>query len=235
MILAERINKNFGDFQALEDISFDIAPREFFGCFGPNGAGKTTLLKILTGQLTSDSGSALVQGLDVNADPMAVKREIGIVPEFESPPSFLTAQEYLHFVCHVRRVEEIEKKVKYWMGFFDLFERKNTLCRDLSKGTRQKLMIAAAVIHEPTLLFLDEPFINLDPIYQKKVQDYLKKYIRNGGTIFMCTHLLEMAEKLCTRMAIMDHGRFVGLGDIKSLRKKKGEGLNEIFMRLVKN
>jgi ABC-2 type transport system ATP-binding protein len=135
----------------------------------------------------------------------------------------------------VRKIDDIDNKVKHWMGFFDLFDRKNTLCRDLSKGTRQKLMIAAAAIHEPTLLFLDEPFINLDPIYQKKVQDYLLSYIKNGGTIFMCTHLLEIAEKLCTRMAIIDHGRMVGLGDIKSLRKKKGEGLNEIFMRLVKN
>jgi ABC-2 type transport system ATP-binding protein len=235
VILAQGVNKHFGDFQALDDISFEIKPREFFGCFGPNGAGKTTLLKILTGQLDKGSGNVVVQDLDVSSDPMGVKRAIGIVPEFESPPSFLTAQEYLHFVGHVRQVADIEKKVAHWMGFFDLFERKNTLCRDLSKGTRQKLMIAAAAIHEPTLLFLDEPFINLDPIYQKKVQDYLLGYIKNGGTIFMCTHLLEIAEKLCTRMAIIDHGKIVGQGDINSLRKKKGEGLNEIFMRLVKS
>ncbi|UCH90277.1 MAG: ABC transporter ATP-binding protein [Thermoplasmata archaeon] len=229
------LDKYFGDFQALADINIAIQPREFYGCFGPNGAGKTTLLKILTGQLDYNGGKVNVSGLAVKNSPLEVKRRIGIVPEFESPPSFLTAQEYLYFVGHVREVNDIETKVKNWMDFFDLWERGDVLCRDLSKGTRQKLMIAAAVIHQPKLLFLDEPFINLDPIYQKKVQKYLLDYIKSGGTIFMCTHLLEIAEKLCTRIAILDHGRIVGEGDINSLRKKPKEDLSDIFMRLVQS
>jgi ABC-2 type transport system ATP-binding protein len=235
VISAKKINKTFGDFRALSDISMTIKPREFFGCFGPNGAGKTTLLKILTGQLGFDSGDVSVQHTLVKSSPMEVKRRIGIVPEFESPPSYLTSQEYLYFVGHVREVKNVDKRVKHWMDFFDLWERSNTLCRDLSKGTRQKLMIAAAALHEPTLLFLDEPFINLDPIYQKKVQDFLISYIKNGGTIFMCTHLLEIAEKLCTRISILDHGKVVGEGNIKSLQSTPDENLSDIFMRLVKN
>ena len=235
VISARSVSKHFGDFQALDDVSIKIKPGEFFGCFGPNGAGKTTLLKILTGQIDFNKGEVTVQGIDVRSDPMEVKRRIGIVPEFESPPSFLTAQEYLYFVGHVRELDDIDSRVKHWMEFFDLWDRSNTLCRDLSKGTRQKLMIAAAAMHEPGLLFLDEPFINLDPIYQKKIQDFLKGYISGGGTIFMCTHLLEIAQKLCTRIAIIDRGRIVGLGDIASLRKTPDEDLNDIFMRLVKS
>lgn len=235
VISAENIEKHFGDFQALDNINLKIQSGEFFGCFGPNGAGKTTLLKILTGQLEFKNGSAVVQGVDVKNSPIEVKRKIGIVPEFESPPSFLTSMEYLHFVGHVRNIRDIDKKVKHWMDFFDLWERSKTLCRDLSKGTRQKLMISAAVLHKPKLLFLDEPFINLDPIYQRKVRDFLLDYIKNGGTIFMCTHLLEIAEKLCSRVAIIDHGRLVGLGDLKSLRKKPDEDLSDIFLRLVKS
>jgi ABC-2 type transport system ATP-binding protein len=235
VITSEHVEKYFGDFQALKDINLKIKSGEFFGCFGPNGAGKTTLLKILTGQINFNKGDVRVQDLDVKKYPMEVKNRIGIVPEFESPPSFLTSVEYLHFVGHVRGIKNIEKKVKNWMDFLDLWERSETLCRDLSKGTRQKLMIAAAALHKPKILFLDEPFINLDPIYQKKVQNYLLDYIKNGGTIFMCTHLLEMAEKLCTRVAIMDHGKIVGKGDIKSLKKSPKEDLSDAFLRLVKS
>jgi ABC-2 type transport system ATP-binding protein len=235
VITATSVNKFFGDFQAVNSIDLDIKNGEFFGCFGPNGAGKTTLLKILTGQLDFNNGNVKVMDTDVKASPLEVKSKIGIVPEFESPPSFLTAQEYLYFIGHVRNIKDIDKRVKHWMEFLDLWERSNTLCRDLSKGTRQKLMIAAAAIHEPKLLFLDEPFINLDPIYQKKIQDFLKGYIKNGGTIFMCTHLLEIAEKLCTCIAIMDHGKIVGMGNIESLKQEPEEDLNAIFMRLVKS
>ena len=173
VVEVDSTTKKYGSFTALDNISFKVEQGDFFGCFGPNGAGKSTLLKIMTGQIQATSGRCSVMGLDPSMSPIEVKKAIGIVPEVESPPSYLTASEFLQFVCSIRKVDEPEKRIDQWMDFFDLSESKGTLCRDLSKGMRQKVMLSAAFIHEPKLLFLDEPFINLDPIYQRKLKDYL--------------------------------------------------------------
>jgi ABC-2 type transport system ATP-binding protein len=233
IIEAKGIFKNFGDLLALKNVDLSIESGEFFGCFGPNGAGKTTLLKILSGQLESSNGSARILDIDALAKPIEVKKVIGIVPEVESPPSYLTGREYLHFVGRVRKVEDLNNKIDYWLDFFELREKEDVICRDLSKGMRQKLMIASALIHKPNLLFLDEPFINLDPLYQKKVKDYLINYTKNGGTIFMCTHILEIAEKICTRVAIINEGQILAKGRIDELKKQPSEDLEKIFLRLV--
>jgi ABC-2 type transport system ATP-binding protein len=235
IIKISNLTKNFGDVFALRNITLSIQTGEFFGCFGPNGAGKTTLLKILTGQLEQTSGLARVWNIEVNKEPIKIKSMIGIVPEFESPPSFLTPEEYLFFVCQLRNVKQHEKKIKFWMKFFELDENSNKICKDLSKGGRQKVMLASAFIHNPTLLFLDEPFINLDPLYQKKVKDYLNGLLSKKVTIFMCTHLLEIAEKLCNRIAILNKGKIIACDSIENLRIKPRETLDQIFLRLVKN
>ena len=235
IIKATNLSKAFGSFYALRGVDLNIPRGEFFGCFGPNAAVKTTLLKILTGQLEPTSGDATVWGLDVRTDPIAIKTKIGIVPEFETPPSFLTPEEYLFFVCEIRGITKSEPKIKHWLKFFELQGHNNTICKDLSKGMRQKVMLASAFIHEPKLLFLDEPFINLDPIYQKKIKDYLRKLLKKNVTIFMCTHLLEMAEKLCNRIAIVNKGRIIACDSIENLKVKPGEDLGKIFFRLVKS
>jgi ABC-2 type transport system ATP-binding protein len=233
IIEAKDISKAYGDFYALKGVDIKIESGEFFGCFGPNGAGKTTLLRILSGQLESTKGSAIVLGIDAKDKPIEIKKVIGIVPEVESPPSYLTGREYLHFVGRVRKVEDLENKIDHWLDFFDLREKEDVICRDLSKGMRQKLMLASAFIHEPKLLFLDEPFINLDPLYQRKAKDYLINYTKNGGTIFMCTHILEIAEKICTRVAIINKGRILAKGKIDDLKSQESEDLENIFLRLV--
>ena len=227
------LEKWYGKFQALKNINLEIWENEFFGLFGPNGAGKTTLLKILTGQIEPTYGSAMVSGIDAVSYPIEVKKRIGIVPESESPPSFLTAEEYLYFVGRIREVEDLDERVEYWLDYFDFGGKENVLCKDMSKGMRQKMMLASAFIHNPELLFLDEPFINLDPIYQKRVKEYLQWYMQNGGTVFMCTHILEIAEKLCSRVAILNKGNIIALGTIDELRENDGENLEEIFMRLI--
>jgi ABC-2 type transport system ATP-binding protein len=232
VIVAKGIKKTFGDFVALKDVDLTIVKGEFFGCFGPNGAGKTTLLKALSGQTIPTRGIARVFDINVRTDPITVKRLIGIVPEVESPPSYLTGREYLYFVGKMRGVSDLEEKIEHWLDFFELNGHDNTICKDLSKGMRQKLMLASAFIHEPKLVFLDEPFINLDPVYQRKVREYLLKYIDNGGTIFMCTHILEIAEKICTRIAIIDKGSILVKGTIDEM-KENDEDLEQIFMRLV--
>jgi ABC-2 type transport system ATP-binding protein len=218
--------------KALDSVNISVDEGDFFGFFGPNGAGKTTLIRIFTGQLEPTSGSVNVLGVDVVKDPLGVKRLIGIVPEVESPPTYLTAYEYLYFVGKIRGLEGLEGRIDKWLSFFDLEEKKGTICKDMSKGMRQKLMLASAFIHEPKLLFLDEPFINLDPIYQRLLREYLEDYIAKGGTVFMASHILEISERLCNKLAIVNLGRVVAQGRINDLIRE-GENLEKLFLRSV--
>src|SRR2546425_5788560 len=176
------------------------------------------MLRILTGQLRPTSGEAHVLSVDVVQEPLQVKSLVGIVPEVESPPSYLTAHEYLYFVGRVRKLDGLEERIAHWFEFFDLDEGGTTLCKDLSKGTRQKLMLAAAFIHEPALAFLDEPFINLDPLYQRKLKDFLAQYVAGGGTAFMASPLLEIAGKLCDRVAVIQNGSIIATGPVDQNR-----------------
>jgi ABC-2 type transport system ATP-binding protein len=230
VIEVNQINKSFGETNVLRDISFTVEKGDFFGLFGPNGAGKTTLLRIITGQLAPDGGEAITAGVSHN-DPMGVKRFVGIVPEAETPPTFLTARETLELTCKIRKVTDLSR-VDYWLRFFDITDKEDVLCRDLSKGQRQKIMLAAAFIHEPEILLVDEPFINLDPIYQRKVREYLKEIVAEGCTVFMCTHILEIAEKVCNKIAVINEGRIVSSGSLDEMRIGD-ENLEDIFLRVV--
>lgn len=232
VIEARGLVKNFGAMKALDEVSITVEAGDFFGFFGPNGAGKTTLIRILTGQLEPTSGFASVLDIDVVKEPLKAKELIGIVPEVESPPTYLTGYEYLYFVGKVRKVQDLDKKIAHWLSFFDLEEKKGTICKDMSKGMRQKLMLASAFLHEPKLVFLDEPFINLDPIYQRMMRDYLEEYISNGGTIFMASHILEISERLCNKLAIVNLGKIVAQGSVEDLIKD-GDSLEKLFLRSV--
>ena len=232
VIEAKDIVKDFGHTRALDGVSLTVRKGDFFGFFGQNGAGKTTLLRILTGQLQPTSGTVEVLGVDALADPMAVKELVGIVPEVESPPTYLTGYEYLYFVGKVRRLSDLDDRIEKWLTFFDLDSKKGVICKDLSKGMRQKLMIASAFLHDPQLVFLDEPFINLDPVFQKILREYLQRYVSSGGTVFMCSHILEISERLCNRLAVVDAGKVVAEGNKADL-VKEGEGLEEFFLRSI--
>lgn len=229
---AKDIVKEFGGMKALDRVTISVDSGDFFGFFGPNGAGKSTLIRILTGQLEPTSGSVDVLGVDVLKEPLRVKELIGIVPEVESPPSYLTGYEYLYFVGKVRKLDRLEDRIEKWLSFFDLESKKGTICKDMSKGMRQKIMIASALIHEPKLLFLDEPFINLDPIYQRIMREYLQEYVSKGGTVFMASHILEISERLCNKLAIVNLGKVVAQGKIGELLKG-GDNLERLFMRVV--
>jgi len=229
----KNLTKDFGDLRAVNGLSFSIKEGELFGLLGPNGSGKTTTVKLLTGQLRPTKGNSTVLGINVLKNPIKVREFVGIMPEQENPPSFLTAEEYLNFVANIRNLDNIENRCNKWFRFLQFEDEKGVLCKDLSRGTRQKLMFAQAFLHEPKLAFIDEPLINLDPIIQKKVKDYLQDFVRNGNTIFFCTHVLEIAEKICTRIGIIDKGRLIYEGPIKDLKKKR-QHLEEFFLKLVK-
>ena len=227
------LTKDFGELRAVNNLSFSINEGELFGLLGPNGSGKTTTVKLLTGQLKPTKGSAKVLGLNVLNDPIKIREIVGIIPEQETPPSFLTAEEYLYFVAKIRKLENIKELCDWWFDFLDFNDQKHALCKDLSRGTRQKLMFAQAFLHEPKLAFIDEPLINLDPIIQRKVKDYLQEYVKEGNTIFFSTHVLEIAEEICTRIGILDQGKLIYEGSMKDTKRKKRH-LEDFFIKLVK-
>ncbi len=231
VIQATDLDKSYGPVHALKELSFEVEKGEFFGFLGVNGAGKTTTIKILTGQLSPDKGSAEVLGMDIQ-HPRKIKESVGIVPEITSLPSFLTSYEYLEFVCRVRGVDT--ERISFWLDFLNLTDKKDDLCRDLSKGMKQKLSFAAAFIHEPRLVFLDEPFNDIDPLMQRTMKTFLKEYVGDGGTIFLSTHILEIAEKLCSSAAIIHHGSLLQRGTLHEFLEER-ESLEEAFISLVES
>ncbi|AGB03806.1 ABC transporter ATP-binding protein [Methanoregula formicica] len=230
---ARGLSKAYGDVQAVDNVTLSVEEGALFGLLGPNGSGKTTMIKMLTGQTRPSGGSAQVLGVDVTADPVGVRARVGIIPEQETPPSFLSAMEYLRFVAAVRKIPDIETKAEWWFDFLDFADKKNVLCKDLSRGTRQKLMFTQAFIHEPALALIDEPLINFDPIMQDLVKEYLAGYVKKGKTIFISTHILEVAEEICSEFAILHKGKLLHNGTVAELTGG-GDHLPSFFLSLVR-
>jgi ABC-2 type transport system ATP-binding protein len=224
--------KAWGKIKALKKVDLTVRRGEIFGLIGPNGAGKSTLMKALMGSVKLNDGTIRVLGLNPNAEDLRIKAYTGFVPESESPPSFLTLSEFLDFVLHSRGMGSSDEKKKQWTKFFDLEGYESTIAKNMSKGTRQKLMLSSAFIHEPPLLLLDEPFINLDPIYQRKVKDYLKEYTDDGGTVLISTHILTLAEELCDTVSIINKGEILQTNKKDNLVKEFG-GLEKAFLTMV--
>ena len=231
VIKCSNLSKNYDEVKALKKINLEVNEGEFFGLLGPNGAGKTTLLKILTCQLKPSKGKADVFGMDTFSNFSSIKPKISIVPEQESPPSFLTPREVLELVVNIRQISG--SNIEHWLEFFELETMEGRVCRNLSRGQKQKVMLASAFISNTKLMFLDEPFINLDPLVQSKVRGWLKEYVKEGGTVFINTHLLENAERLCDRAAIIHQGQIQSLINLSDLRKQNLT-LEELFHEIVK-
>ena len=230
VIKCTELSKKYDEVQALSEVNLNIEKGEFFGLLGPNGAGKTTLLKILTGQIRTTKGNAEILGMNIEQNIMEVKRKIAIIPEQESPPSFLTPREVLEMVSSIRKIEK--PKIEFWIEFFNLQPMEGRVCRNLSRGQKQKVMLAAAFISETELMFLDEPFINLDPIVQTKVRDWLVEYVKEGGTVFLNTHLLENAQRLCDRAAIIHEGKIQSVIKLKDLNQQNID-LEQLFHEII--
>jgi len=233
IIQTKDIVKKYGEVTAVDHVSLSVKEGALFGLLGPNGSGKTTMIKMLTGQTRPNGGEASVLGIDVVKDPVGVRNRVGIIPEQETPPSFLTSMEYLAFVGAVRKIPDLETKADWWFDFLEFRDKKNVLCKDLSRGTRQKLMFAQAFIHEPALALIDEPLINFDPIMQDLVKDYLAGYVKKGKTIFISTHILEVAEEICSGFAILHKGTLLHTGPVAELTARD-EHLPSFFLSLVR-
>ena len=217
MFQIKNVSKSYDDFK-LDKVSIKLEDGDIFGVLGPNGSGKTTLVKILTGQTKFDSGDIRILDIDPKKDPIKLKEKIGIVPEQESPPSFLTVFEYLEFVSKIRKIKDYESKINYFLKFLNFEKEKNRLIRDLSRGTKQKVLIAQAFIHDPKVVFIDEPLVNLDPIMQKKVKEFLVDYAKKGNIILVSTHILSIVDDICNKISILKEGRNIFTGKIEEIK-----------------
>jgi len=233
VIETKGLSKVYGDVTALDSVSLSVEKGTLFGLLGPTGSGKTTMIKVLTGQIRPTGGFATVLGLDAEKEGIRVREKVGIIPEQESPPSFLTAMEYLEFVGAVRKIPDIGERAEKWFELLEFGDKKDVLCKDLSRGTRQKLMFAQAFIHEPVLALIDEPLINLDPVMQDVVKEFLSDYVRKGNTIFVSTHILEVAEELCSGFAIHHKGKLRHAGSVADVTADGGH-LHGFFLSLVR-
>jgi ABC-2 type transport system ATP-binding protein len=227
------LTKSYGDLNAIDDLSLTISEGELFGLLGPNGAGKTTTMEILTGQLTPDSGEATVLDVDPVEHPTTVRERVGILPETESPPSFLTAREYFEFVGAVRGISDavVDERTETWADRLGFSDKLDTLSTDLSRGQQQKVMITAAFLHEPALVFIDEPLANLDPIVQERLKRFFREYRDAGNTLVITTHDVDVAAELCSRVGIMHTGRLVA--DVRPSELSGDRTLLDVFLERV--
>jgi len=224
----EGLTKKYGDLTALDGLTLEVEEGELFGLLGPNGAGKSTAIEILTGQKKPTSGTARVMGADPVNDPVEARSRMGVLPEREDPPSFLTPREYFDFVADVRNVE-LNGKVEEWAERLGFEDKLDAISMDLSRGQKQKVMFAQAFAHEPELVFIDEPLTNLDPVVQERVKDFVVEYNEKGNTVFLSTHDITVAEEICSRVGIIQNGKLVAEKDVEAV-KQDGSRLIDEFM-----
>jgi ABC-2 type transport system ATP-binding protein len=230
------LTRQFGSFRAVDAIDLAVPAGSFYGFLGPNGAGKSTTIKCLTGLLRPSGGSIRILGIDPVADPVNVKRRIGVMPEDLALFDRLTARETLDFVAQVHRIDDrtAQNRASDLLGLMELDGAANTLVVDFSHGMRKKLSLAAALLPAPRLLFLDEPFEGIDAVASRQIKDLLTAFVARGGTIFLTSHILEIVERLSTHIGIIAKGRMVAQGTIDDLRARAtGKTLEELFIELV--
>jgi ABC-2 type transport system ATP-binding protein len=244
-IATEGLTRRFGDLLAVENVNLHVAPGQFYGFLGPNGAGKSTTIKMLTGLLAPTSGKIQILGTDMASSPVEVKRQIGVVPEGMALFGRLTGSEYLNFVGRMYGLDAATsaQRTGELLEFMQLVDQPKTLITDYSHGMQKKLALAAAVIHGPRILFLDEPFEGVDAVASNTLKAMLQSMIARGATIFLTSHVLEIVERLCSHVAIIHKGHLVAQGSLEELRAgvesqapaMQGEKLTleQIFLRVV--
>jgi ABC-2 type transport system ATP-binding protein len=238
MIELQQVTKAYAknNKKAVDDLTLKVEGGELFGFIGPNGAGKTTTIKLMTGILAPDEGTITMAGHDMAADRIEAQKLIGYVPDGNDLYDRLTGMEYLNFMADVYQVDAARRKahIEKYLSIFELEEAINSQVRSYSKGMKQKLVVIGALIHNPPVWILDEPLGGLDPRAAHLLKEEMLRHCREGNTVFFSTHVLEVAEKLCTRIGVIDHGRLCAQGTLEELRSgEKGASLEDLFLELT--
>lgn len=238
MIQFEHVVKQYGksNVRAVDDLTLHVEKGSTIGFIGPNGAGKTTTIRLLTGILAPTSGRVIVGGIDMAKDPIGAKRLIGFVPDAHEMYDRLTGMEYLNFMADVYGVGKAERKahIEKYLQLFGLEDAARDQIRSYSRGMRQKLTIIGALIHNPPVWVLDEPMVGLDPRAAHILKEEMRQHCERGNTVFFSTHVLDVAEKLCDGIAIINHGQLVAQGNLDALRQgENAETLEQLFLEMT--
>ncbi|MDO4155025.1 MAG: ABC transporter ATP-binding protein [Clostridia bacterium] len=232
MLNIEHLTKTYGEKKAVDDLSLHIAPGEIYGFIGHNGAGKTTTIKACCGILQPDSGEVYIDGVSVKENPLAAKAKLAYIPDNPDLYEFMTGIQFLNFIGDVFGVSPEDRQARI-RKYADLFELTNDLAQPISAyshGMKQKLAVVSALLHEPKLLIMDEPFVGLDPKASHILKELMRELCQNGGAIFFSTHVLEVAEKLCDKVAIIKGGKLIKSGTMDEV--KGDASLENVFLEL---
>ncbi len=232
MIKIKDVCKFYGDKKALDKVSFEVKRGEIFAFIGHNGAGKTTLIKSICGILDFEEGEILIDGKSIRFEPLACKKEMAYIPDDPELYEDMKAISFINFVCDMYDVptDVREKNITHYAEMFGMEKELSNVIKSFSHGMKQKVALIAALSHEPKILVMDEPFVGLDPKAIFDMKEVMKTIVKNGGTIFFSTHILDVAEKLCDRVAIVKKGQIVKVGDMKKIRGDKS--LENVFLEL---
>ncbi len=238
LIKTNRLTRQFGNITAVDQLDLEVGAGEIYGFLGPNGSGKTTTIRMLTGLLEPTSGEAFICGYDINKEPTRAKALIAYVPDQPKIYGKLTAREFLDLMADLYRMppEYAREQAARLLAFFELTERADELLESYSHGMRQKVVLAAALIHRPRVLLMDEPTVGLDPRSARLLKDVLQEMARQGAAVFVSTHILEIAERMCHRVGILQEGRLIAQGSPEELRRQGShddESLEDIFLELT--
>lgn len=236
MIELHGLSKQYGEKKAVDNLILKSEPGEILGFLGPNGAGKTTTVKLLTGMLLPTSGTATVAGFDIVSHPLEVKKRIGYVPESGAVFESLTAWEYLEMVAELHHLERDSalRRIEEFLTLFDIYNEKDLHLKQFSKGMKQKVLLSAAFLHKPDVLFLDEPLNGIDANAASVIKELLKTFAEQGKTIMFCSHILEVVERICTRIAIIDKGLIVADGTPSEITEQTSQPtLEKAFTQLT--
>lgn len=234
MIKTFNLTKKFGQLVVVDNLNLEIKKGEIFGFIGPNGAGKTTTIKMLTGILAPTAGKIEIGGFDIQKEPVKTKQIIGYIPDDPYVYPELSGREFLCLMGELFRVKNLEQKIKKLPLIYKIEKIIDGPFKDYSRGNKQKLTILAALLHQPKILIIDEPILGLDPWSAQVTIKLFKDFVQKGGTIFLSTHTLSVAEEICTRIGVIDKGRLIFEGTIKEL-EKRGRHLEELYLKLTAN
>ena len=232
MLQISNLTKTYGDKKAVDDLTLHIQPGEIYGFIGHNGAGKTTTIKSCCGILQFDEGEILIDGISIKDDPIACKKQLAYIPDNPDLYEFMSGMQFLNFVADIFEVSAVERtsRIKKYADLLGLTDDLGQSIASYSHGMKQKLAIISALIHEPKLIIMDEPFVGLDPKASHQLKQLMREICDNGGAIFFSTHVLEVAEKLCDKIAIIKGGKLIKAGDTEEV--KGDSSLESVFLEL---